>query len=72
MGQSETPDRSRNILHSKNQKNFTITLDGERVVDVDIRIGYTHRGIEKLMESRTYTQNLYLLNVSAAFVPTPM
>ncbi len=45
----------------KEPENFTVTLDGERVVDVDIRIGYTHRGIEKLMESRTYTQNLYLV-----------
>ena len=45
----------------KEPENFTIVLDGERVVDVDIRIGYTHRGIEKLMESRTYTQNLYLV-----------
>jgi membrane-bound hydrogenase subunit alpha len=45
----------------KEPENFTITLDGERVVDVDIRIGYIHRGIEKLMESRTYTQNLYLI-----------
>lgn len=45
----------------KEPENFTITLDGERVIDVDIRIGYTHRGIEKLMETRTYTQNLYLV-----------
>src|SRR5512136_2422917 len=45
----------------KEPENFTITLDGEQVVDVDIRIGYTHRGIEKLMETRTYTQNLYLV-----------
>lgn len=45
----------------KEPENFTIVLDGERVVDVDIRIGYTHRGIEKLMESRTYIQNLYLV-----------
>lgn len=45
----------------KEPENFIITLEGERVVDVDIRIGYTHRGIEKLMESRTYIQNLYLV-----------
>lgn len=45
----------------KEPENFTIILDGETVVDVDIRIGYTHRGIEKLMESRNYTQNLYLI-----------
>jgi NADH-quinone oxidoreductase subunit D len=45
----------------KEPENFTVILDGERVVDVDIRIGYTHRGIEKLMEDRTYIQNLYLV-----------
>ncbi|MBI5000707.1 MAG: nickel-dependent hydrogenase large subunit [Euryarchaeota archaeon] len=45
----------------KEPENFTITLDGERVVGADIRIGYTHRGIEKLMESRSYIQNLYLV-----------
>ena len=45
----------------KEPENFTIILDGEQVVDVDIRIGYTHRGIEKLMESRSYIQNLYLV-----------
>ena len=30
----------------KEPENFTITLDGEIVVDVDARIGYVHRGIE--------------------------
>ena len=45
----------------KEPENFTITLDGETVVDVDIRIGYTHRGIEKLIETRNYIQNLYLI-----------
>jgi membrane-bound hydrogenase subunit alpha len=45
----------------KEPENFTITLDGETVVDVDIRIGYVHRGIEKLMENRNYIQNLYLV-----------
>jgi NADH-quinone oxidoreductase subunit D len=44
----------------KEPENFTFTLDGERVVDVDIRIGYVHRGIEKAFESRTYLQNVYL------------
>ncbi|MCX6664914.1 MAG: nickel-dependent hydrogenase large subunit [Euryarchaeota archaeon] len=45
----------------KEPENFTITLDGEKVVDADIRIGYTHRGIEKLIETRNYIQNLYLI-----------
>jgi NADH-quinone oxidoreductase subunit D len=44
----------------KEPENFTFTLDGETVVDVDIRIGYVHRGIEKAFESRTYLQNVYL------------
>ncbi|MFX1244299.1 MAG: nickel-dependent hydrogenase large subunit, partial [Promethearchaeota archaeon] len=44
----------------KEPENFTITLDGELIVDVDARIGYVHRGIEKAFESRTYSQNVYL------------
>ena len=35
-----------------------VTLDGEVVVDVEPIIGYLHRGIEKLAEGRTYTQNI--------------
>jgi NADH-quinone oxidoreductase subunit D len=35
-----------------------VTLDGEVVVDVEPVIGYLHRGIEKLAEGRTYTQNI--------------
>src|SRR5262249_31179944 len=31
-------------------------LDGERVVDADVVIGYLHRGIEKLCEQRDYAQ----------------
>jgi NADH-quinone oxidoreductase subunit D len=33
-----------------------LRLDGERVVDADIVIGYLHRGIEKLCEQRDYQQ----------------
>jgi len=33
-----------------------VTLDGEVVVDLEPVIGYLHRGIEKLGETRTYTQ----------------
>jgi len=35
-----------------------VTLDGEVVIDVEPVIGYLHRGIEKLAEGRTYTQNI--------------
>jgi len=31
------------------------TLDGEVIVDIEPIFGYLHRGIEKLMEERTYT-----------------
>ncbi|MDY6892598.1 MAG: NADH-quinone oxidoreductase subunit D [Chloroflexota bacterium] len=33
-------------------------LDGEVVVDMEPMFGYLHRGIEKLAEGRTYTQNI--------------
>ncbi|MFH0815563.1 MAG: nickel-dependent hydrogenase large subunit [Methanobacteriota archaeon] len=45
----------------KEPENFTIYVEGEQVVDIDINIGYCHRGIEKLMETKNYIQNLYLV-----------
>jgi len=45
----------------KEPENFMFTVDGERVVDVKIRLGYVHRGGEKAFEARTYTQGLYLV-----------
>lgn len=35
-----------------------VTLDGEKITDADIVIGYLHRSMEKLAEERTYTQNI--------------
>jgi NADH-quinone oxidoreductase subunit D len=37
-----------------------LRLDGERVVDCDVVIGYLHRGIEKLSEQRDWTQIILL------------
>ncbi len=37
-----------------------LRLDGERVVDCDVVIGYLHRGIEKLSEHRDYAQLVLL------------
>lgn len=45
----------------KEPANFMFRVDGEVIVDVEPRIGYNHRGIEKAMESRTYLQNLYIV-----------
>lgn len=44
----------------KEPERFMITVEGETVVKADVRIGHIHRGIEKLVESKTYVQNLYL------------
>ncbi len=35
-----------------------VTFDGEVVVDLEPVLGYLHRGVEKLAEGRTYTQNI--------------
>jgi formate hydrogenlyase subunit 5 len=40
---------------------FVVTVDGETVTKVEPRIGYVHRGIEKAAESRTYLQDVYLV-----------
>jgi NADH-quinone oxidoreductase subunit D len=34
------------------------TVDGEKVVDAEMVMGYLHRSMEKLAEERTYTQNI--------------
>jgi len=40
--------------------NLTVTVDGENIVDVGVRIGYNHRGIEKGGELGNYIQDIYL------------
>jgi NADH-quinone oxidoreductase subunit D len=35
-----------------------VTLDGEKVLDAEMVMGYLHRSMEKLAEERTYTQNI--------------
>jgi Ni,Fe-hydrogenase III large subunit len=40
--------------------NLSVTVDGERIVDLGVRIGYNHRGIEKAAEQRSFIQNIYL------------
>jgi NADH-quinone oxidoreductase subunit D len=39
---------------------LVLRLDGERVIDMDVVIGYLHRGVEKLTEQRDYTQIVLL------------
>ncbi len=40
---------------------YQLTVDGERVVDIDVRIGYVHRGIEKLAEAKSYDKIIFLV-----------
>ncbi len=42
-------------------ESFNLLLEGERVAAASVALGYNHRGMEKAAESRTYTQNIYLL-----------
>jgi NADH-quinone oxidoreductase subunit D len=35
-----------------------VKLDGERIIDAEMVIGYLHRSMEKLAEERTWTQNI--------------
>ena len=39
---------------------YSLYVDGETVVDVDLRIGYMHRGHEKLSEQKTFDQSIFL------------
>jgi Ni,Fe-hydrogenase III large subunit/Ni,Fe-hydrogenase III component G len=45
----------------KEPLSYLLTVEGERVVDSALRLGYVHRGIERLCQQRNYVQNIYLL-----------
>ena len=45
----------------KEPGHFEFTVEGEVVTSASVRLGYAHRGIEKATESRSWIQNLYLL-----------
>ncbi len=40
---------------------FTLTVDGETVIDIDLDIGWMHRGHEFISESKTFTQSIFLV-----------
>lgn len=39
-----------------------LTIDGERIVDVEPVIGYLHRGVEKLCENKGYRQGVVMMD----------
>jgi len=45
----------------KEPEGFSVALKGEKILGVEIRLGYNHRGIEKACEQNTYIQDLYLI-----------
>lgn len=40
---------------------FELQVDGETVVDIDMEIGWMHRGHEYISEMKTFTQSIYLV-----------
>ena len=40
---------------------FTLTVDGETVVDIEVSVGYNHRGIEKLSEMKSFDQAVFVI-----------
>ncbi len=40
---------------------FSLTVEGETVVDIDVRVGYNHRGIEKLSELKSFDQSTFVI-----------
>jgi NADH-quinone oxidoreductase subunit D len=47
-------------LALKESSYFRLEVDGERIVNADMKVGYMHRGIEWLATKKTYHQNIFL------------
>jgi membrane-bound hydrogenase subunit alpha len=45
----------------KEPESFNLILEGEKIAEMGVRLGYNHRGIEKACEERTYVQDVYLI-----------
>ena len=45
----------------KEPLSMKIDIAGEKVLGGTLRLGYVHRGIERLVQQRTYVQSLYLI-----------
>jgi len=41
---------------------YQLTIEGEKVVDIDVRLSYNHRGIEKLSETLQFDQVPFLVS----------
>ncbi|MDR2427041.1 MAG: nickel-dependent hydrogenase large subunit [Endomicrobium sp.] len=45
----------------KEPASFDVTLQGEKVENILVKLGYNHRGIEKACESKPYLHDVYLI-----------
>jgi NADH-quinone oxidoreductase subunit D len=45
----------------KEPESFNITLEGERIMIAEVKLGYNHRGLEKAAEDRTFIQDIHLI-----------
>jgi NADH-quinone oxidoreductase subunit D len=45
----------------KEPLSFLLTVEGERIVESALRLGYVHRGIERICQNRNYVQNVHVV-----------
>lgn len=45
----------------KEPASFSLMLEGEKIMESSVRLGYNHRGIEKACEQRSFIQDIYLI-----------
>ncbi|MCU4717495.1 hydrogenase large subunit [Halapricum hydrolyticum] len=45
----------------KEPANFELTVEGEQITGAELSISYNHRGIEQAVRSKSYLENIYLL-----------
>lgn len=45
----------------KEPLSMMVDISGEKVLGGSLRLGYVHRGIERLAQQRTYVQNIHLI-----------
>jgi len=45
----------------KEPLSFLLTVEGEQIIESALRIGYVHRGLERIFQNRSYVQNVHVV-----------
>ena len=45
----------------KEPLSFLLTVEGEQIMESALRIGYVHRGLERIFQNRSYLQNVHVV-----------